>query len=121
MMNEQDRRQLIAARVREARQLAGLTQGQVAKMLELHRPSVSEIEAGNRRVSAEELAKLANIFDVSLSYLMGEGPEVLAADDPKVQLAARELQKLSPDALDGLLRALAKIRTDEGPVGKTGG
>jgi transcriptional regulator with XRE-family HTH domain len=118
-MSEQSPRQLIAARIREARQLAGLSQGQVAKLLDMHRPSVSEIEAGNRRVSAEELAKLADIFDVSLSYLMGEGPEVLAASDPRVQLAARELEKLSPDALDGLLRALAKIRSDEGPVRKS--
>jgi hypothetical protein len=29
-----------------------------SRMLGLHRPSVSEIEAGNRRVSADELAKL---------------------------------------------------------------
>lgn len=118
-MSEQDRRQLIAGRVREARLMAGLSQGQVAKILELHRPSVSEIEAGKRRVTAEELGKMSELFDVSLTYLMGDGPEVLQADDPKVQLAARELQKLSPDALDGLLRALAKMRTDEPP--KTGG
>ena len=47
----------IAERLKEARKLAGLSQGHVAKMLGLHRPSVTEIEAGNRRVSADELAK----------------------------------------------------------------
>lgn len=110
--NEPERRQRIAARIREARRLSGLSQGQVAKMMGMHRPSVSEIEAGNRRVSADELARLANIFDVSTAYLLGEAPEILSIDDPKLLLAARELMKLSPDALEGLLRALAAVRTD---------
>ena len=43
----------IAHRLRMAREMAGLSQGQVAKELGWHRPTVSEIEAGRRRVSAE--------------------------------------------------------------------
>ena len=39
------KRQIIASRIREARHLAGLSQGQVAKMLGLQRPSVTEIGA----------------------------------------------------------------------------
>jgi DNA-binding XRE family transcriptional regulator len=54
---EAAKRALIARRLKEARKLAGLSQGQVAKMLGLHRPSVSEMEAGNRRVSADELRR----------------------------------------------------------------
>jgi transcriptional regulator with XRE-family HTH domain len=112
MSKEVEQRQRIAERIREARTLAGLSQGQVAKMMGMHRPSISEIEAGNRRVSAEELTRLADLFDVSTAYLLGEAPAKLSLDDPKLQLAARELAKLSPDALDGLLRALAAVRTD---------
>lgn len=113
MTTETDRRQLIAQRIREARQLAGLSQGQFAKLMGMHRPTVSEIEAGNRRVSAEEIARFAEAFDVSTAYLLGEAPDKLAMNDPKLQLAARELAKLSPDALDGLLRALAAVRTGD--------
>ena len=113
MTVETEQRQLIAQRIREARQLAGLSQGQVAKLMGMHRPTVSEIEAGNRRVSAEEIARFAETFDVSTAYLLGEAPDKLAMNDPKLQLAARELAKLSPDALDGLLRALAAVRTDD--------
>ncbi|MBF5094225.1 helix-turn-helix transcriptional regulator [Azospirillum sp. INR13] len=112
MSTEAEHRQLIAQRIREARTLAGLSQGQVAKMMGMHRPSISEIEAGNRRVTADELARLADIFDVGTAYLLGKTPDKLAVDDPKLQLAARELAKLSPDALDGLLRALAAMRTE---------
>ncbi len=112
MSTEVQRRQLISRRLREARQLAGLSQGQVAKMMGMHRPTISEIEAGNRRVSADEIARFADIYDVSTGYLLGDAPDILAMDDPRLQLAARELAKLSPDALDGLLRALAAVRTE---------
>lgn len=112
MSTEIQQRQLIVQRLREARQLAGLSQGQVAKMMGMHRPTVSEIEAGNRRVSADEISRFAEFYDVSTSYLLGHAPDRLAMDDPKLQLAARELAKLSPDALDGLLRALAAVRTE---------
>jgi transcriptional regulator with XRE-family HTH domain len=112
-MTEDEQRQLIAVRLREARRLSGLSQGQVAKMMGLHRPSVSEMEAGNRRVSADEIAKLADIYEVSVTYLIGGGPETIALNDPKLELAARELSKLSQENLDRLLRALAVFRTED--------
>ena len=59
VLGNHDKRQIIASRIRAARRLARLSQGPVAKMLGLQRPSVTEIEAGNRAVAAEELARLA--------------------------------------------------------------
>ena len=116
---EEERRALIADRIREARKSAGLSQGQVAKLMGLHRPSVSEIEAGNRRVSGEELAQLAELFDVSVAWLVGEAAETVESDDPRVQLAARELKKLKPADLERLMRLLASMRDE--PTGKRGG
>ena len=103
-------REKVALRIREARKMAGLSQGQVAKILGLHRPAISEIEAGNRRVSADELLRLAGIFDVSTSWLIGEGLETIEMNDPRLQLAARELRKLKPEDLDRLLKLLAAMR-----------
>ena len=107
----------IAERLKEARKLAGLSQGHVAKILGLHRPSVSEMEAGNRRVSADELARLAEIYDVSVTWLLGEAPETMDARDPRLELAARELSKLKPDDLERLLKLLAAMRSDSTPNG----
>ena len=115
MTDSQDTQRLaIAERLREARKAAGLSQGQVAKLLQMHRPTVSEIEAGNRRVSAEELVKFAETYDVTVSWLLGETSEQLEINDPRLQLAARELSKLKPDDLDRLLRLLASMRNEEG-------
>lgn len=107
-------REKMGLRIRQARTMAGLSQGQVAKLLKLHRPSVSEIEAGNRRVTADELHRMATVFDVSVNWLLGKAPESISPEDPKVQLAARELKKLKPENLDRLLRILAAMRDDEG-------
>ncbi|MGA8708780.1 MAG: helix-turn-helix transcriptional regulator [Steroidobacteraceae bacterium] len=118
--NEAAKRSLIAERLKEARKLAGLSQGHVAKMLGLHRPSVSEIEAGNRRVSADELSRLAGIYDVNVAWLLGETPDTLDAQDPRLELAARELTKLKPDDLDRLLKLLAAMRGDPTPNAEGG-
>lgn len=117
--HQEDKRILIASRLREARKMAGLSQGHVAKILEMHRPTISEIEAGNRRVSAEELSKFAEIYDVTVSWLLAESAEKLEVDDPRLQLAARELSKLKPDDLDRLMRLLASMRSSDSEDGKT--
>ena len=111
------KRVLIASRLREARKMAGVSQGQVAKLLEMHRPTISEIEAGNRRVSAEELTRFAEIYDVTVSWLLAETAEQLEMNDPRLQLAARELSKLKPDDLDRLLRLLASMRSSDADEG----
>ena len=117
---ENAKRSQIADRLKEARKLAGLSQGQVAKMLGLHRPSVSEIETGNRRVAADELARFAEIYDVSVAWLLCEAPETLDIQDPRLELAARELTKLKPDDLDRLLKLLAAMRNDHAPNAEGG-
>ena len=50
------KRAQIAERLKEARKLAGLVTRPCRQMIGLHRPSVTEMEGGNRRVSADELA-----------------------------------------------------------------
>ena len=121
-MNDTDvtQRALIAQRLREARKLAGLSQGHVAKILGLHRPSVSEMEAGNRRVSAHELARLAETYDVGVAWLLGKAPTMLDPHDPRLELAARELAKLKPEDLERLLRLLAAMRNDPIPTADEG-
>lgn len=120
MMSEQKdvRRAEVASRLREARKMAGLSQGQVAKLLDMHRPTISEIEAGNRRVTAEELTRFAELYDVTVSWLLAETADQLTTDDPRLQLAARELSKLKPDDLDRLLRLLASMRNADNDGGE---
>jgi transcriptional regulator with XRE-family HTH domain len=100
-------------RLRLAREQAGLSQGQVAKRLNMSRPTISEIEAGRRRVDADELRELSKLYEVSVDWLVSEQGDS-PAEDAKVQLAARGLATLRPDDLDTVLRVLKTIRRKQG-------
>jgi transcriptional regulator with XRE-family HTH domain len=113
-MNPPDERKTdIAARLTLARKQAGLTQGQVAEIMKLSRPSISEMEAGRRNVMAPELAKLAEIYGVSVGWLSCAGPEKPDASRDRVQLAARQLGKLKPGDFEKVINLLQALR-DEG-------
>jgi transcriptional regulator with XRE-family HTH domain len=112
--NSSDERVEMGARLRTARELAGLSQEQVAKMLSMRRPSISEIEAGQRKVSSEELRKFSEVYDVKLAWLIGSDSEDEAADEKKIRLAARELSKLKPEDLTRVIALLRVLRRNEG-------
>ena len=107
MSDSDDIRLAVATRLRAAREQAGLSQGQVAKLMQMLRPTVSEIEAGRRRVAAEELASFARFYGVSVSWLIDEKPDV---PDPAVELAARELVKLKSEDFDNVMKLLRTLR-----------
>jgi transcriptional regulator with XRE-family HTH domain len=98
----------LGERLRTAREHAGLSQGQVARMLSMHRPTISEIEAGRRRVTVEEITTFAHTYEVSIAWL--SGTEVDDGLSDRVRLAARELAKLEPKDLDIVLRLLSTLR-----------
>ena len=102
-------RQVTASRLRLARENSGLTQGQVAEKVGWHRPTVSEIEAGRRRLSADEATRLARLYGVSVSWLLGQedGSDVVS---DRARLAARELGKLNDDDLDRLLELIRSLK-----------
>jgi transcriptional regulator with XRE-family HTH domain len=106
-------REQIASRLRTAREAAGLSQGQVAKLLDLHRPTISEIEAARRRVSAEELTRFASLYGVSTEWLTTAGEEADPSED-RILLAARELSKMKDQDLDKLLSLLRMLRRSKG-------
>lgn len=113
-MSENDSiREAIAGRLRTARETAGLSQGQTAKRLEMHRPTISEIEAGRRRVSAEEIVLFADLYGVDAKWLM-EGSDSNDEGNDKIVLAARQLSKLKDKDLDRLMKLLAMLRGSGG-------
>lgn len=102
----------VPERLREAREASGLSQGQVAKKLEVHRPTISEIEAGRRKVSAQELEKFSALYGVSVEWIVS-GVSTETSHDAKILMAARELSKMSEDDLDRLMNMLRMLRKSE--------
>lgn len=57
--------------VKARREEMGLSQEELADKLDLQRPAISQIESGQRKVSAEELLNLSKILNLSMGQLMG--------------------------------------------------
>ena len=56
---------------KELRKLNKLTQRQVAERLKISQPSYIRYEKGKSEPTLENLVKLADLFDVSVDYLLG--------------------------------------------------
>lgn len=97
-------REEIGKRLKDARVLSGLSQENAAKILGIQRPAISEIEAGKRKVSAEEIIQFANTYKVSTSWLLLESHD--SAEDQQLKIAARELGKMNEDDRNKLLEIL---------------
>ena|SRR5258708_3482648 len=110
MSKADEKNKAIGERLRLARTQAGLSQGQVAKMLGLHRPSVSETEAGRRKASPQELVEFARIYHVSIDWLVGADTDETDLKRDKLQLVARELVNLKQEDLDLVLQVLATLK-----------
>ena len=106
-----DKKQLqIASRIRTARENAGLSQGQAAKLLGVARPTISECEAGRRKVTAVELTTMAKTYGVGVSWLAGEAGDGASPDEDRIALAAREIAGLKDDDLANVLQLVRSIR-----------
>lgn len=117
MADNAETKKLIGGRLRWAREQAGLSQGQVAQRLSVHRPTISQIEAGERNVRIEEIQQFAALYGVDENWLT-KGDDALEGErDPRIELAARELSKLKREDLDSILR-LIQVLKGKGRDGK---
>lgn len=73
----------VGDRIRQRRQQLGYTQERLAREADISKGFVSEVETGNRNVSAENLLRIAHSLRVSLDYLMKGEPEPVPGTLPK--------------------------------------
>lgn len=59
-----------AKKLKEARMKAKITQDEAAALMNVTRRAISEMEAGKRSVSAEELAQFSRIYKVDVRELL---------------------------------------------------
>lgn len=96
-----DVKQELARRLRAARIDRGLTQAEVGRALGLHRPTISEIEAGRRSVTSEELYDFARILSVPVHDLLpsaSDPPEAPASgiDDAILEMGRVVVELVHP-------------------------
>jgi len=87
---------------------------EVARRLGIRRPAIFEMEHGKRKVSADELAKLATPYRVSESFLRGERSS--RSTDNRAVLAEDVLAHMSTTELDRLMKAIQIVRQRRSPL-----
>ncbi len=80
----------LRSRVRRLRLAAGLNQGELARELGVSRPTLTQIETGERKLSAEEASRLAPILRVSADVLLGLSREPEVVLEPGSKVAAQK-------------------------------
>lgn len=95
--------EMLGTRIREARERAGLKQGELGSAVGLDRTAVNKIEGGVRKVTALELSAISIALGVRMSSLLTEPPPALVSH--------RSSQGL--DTADSRIdRLLANLATD---------
>jgi transcriptional regulator with XRE-family HTH domain len=101
--DEQEWRAL-GERLRESREFLGLSQQDVAQLLKLTRPAVTNIETGKRKVSTLELREFARLYRKPYDWLIGESRDSVPAEDELTQALYRTTSELSDRDRAQLLR-----------------
>lgn len=85
----------LGKRIKEMRELKGLSQREVAPKVDLKRSTISQIENGDRKISAEELLKFSRLFNVTPNNLLDleKSPEVVLQEE-RVREEKKENNKI---------------------------
>lgn len=65
----------VGEKLKQLRIARNLTQGELSESLGISRQLVSRWESGKRKISAEQLKKIANVLGVTLDYFQDVSPE----------------------------------------------
>lgn len=103
-------RQELGVRLRESREYLRLSQDEVARALDVPRSAISLMEAGQRRVDAIELKRLAEIYQRPIVFFTGEAGEPAVVPET-VQHLARTAAKLTDRDREELLAFAQFLQT----------
>lgn len=93
---------MLGQRIRQARRDAGMSQGQLAQLLNTTQSAISLYEAGQRSVGIDMLLNVARILNRPLHYFLGEDGEMLYVRDSEIASLIDELER-HPEDLPELL------------------
>lgn len=92
----------IAEKLKDLRVRLGFSQEYVAKCLEISRSAVTQIELGNRKITAEEIQKFCRLYHVSADYLLNQ--ELI---ESKQVIFARGFEELNENDQQEILNLIA--------------
>ncbi len=124
-MNIKLSKKQIGQRITELRKMKGLSQEELAKKVKMSRPSLAQIELGNRSVDIFELQKLSMVLGFSLDVFMSKdftaGQDVEAKVEVKLKKSTERISvpKLKADKFKNVLLYILEKCAGKPNVGET--
>ena len=96
----------------QARTQAGLSQGQVARLLGLQCADIAALEGGELDLNEDQMKRFAEVYGVSPTWLGGgEVPAAGRDFEGSLRLAAREEGCVDAQELEDLIEFLRSVRS----------
>jgi len=124
-MNWQISQKELGQRISDYRKIKGLTQGELAKNIGMSRPSLAQIELGNRSINVFELQSIAGILEFSLDQFLSSDFNMISETLEKTESKEEELNirisvpKLNVDKLKNVLLYLLECCAGKPNIGET--
>ncbi len=94
----------LISRIINLREAKNWTQIELGRKLNLDKSTMNKIESGARKVSTNELEKIADIFNVSTDYLLGRENKQYELPESKSQTVAKHMgDSVSEDEMEDIL------------------
>jgi transcriptional regulator with XRE-family HTH domain len=87
-------REKLGNKIKNLRENLGLSQEQLSSKININRVSLSQIETGQREVSAEEVSKFSKIFNIPTDVLLGLRREITVVLEKSKKEAPKKKQEL---------------------------
>lgn len=114
----------LGSRLSELRKAKGYSQDELAKLLEISRPSLTQIELGNRNISVIELKRITDILSISIDKLLSqdftsEDVNFSTSDELDIQEFRISIPKLKVDKFKDILLYILEKCAGKPNIGET--
>lgn len=102
-MDKKELSVLIGKRIKSARKKAGLTQSELAEILDCSNRYISQIELGQANLSLSKVIDISEALNESVSYIVGGGDHNLNELNEKIKHLSRRDKKIVEKMIDEML------------------
>jgi len=107
-------KKIVAKKIKVARAISELTQSDLAKVLSYDRQVIMRMESGNRKIDIEELKKIAEATNQSLSFFYEDDTKL----EPKTTGKILDVSDLSDKQIEAIKNLIDTFRTGGSPSSK---
>ena len=106
----------IGKTIKIIREEKGMTQQQIAEIINMHRSNYSKVESGERDLSIEAASKISKYFDMTIDQLVnfnGGIPEEVTVEDKSILEKVKLIQELDQEEKNVIFKMLDTFLTQK--------